>query len=61
MRSESEARENPRTEAEQKKTPTMKPLPAQAKRETVKRWRRYGNKPGLLRVIFNRLAAAYRV
>ena len=61
MRSESEARENPRTEAEQKKTPTNEALAAQAKegdREALAAL--WEQNRGLLRVMFNRLAAAYR-
>ena len=61
MQSESEAREKPRTEAEQKKAPTNEALAAQAKagdREALAAL--WEQNRGLLRVMFNRLAAAYR-
>lgn len=61
MQSESEAREKPRTEAEQKKTPTNEALAAQAKagdREALAAL--WEQNRGLLALMFNRLAAAYR-
>ena len=61
MRSESEARENPRTETEQKKTPTNESLAAQAKagdREALAAlWEQNW---GVLALMFLRLAVAYR-